>query len=1311
MEHTSRTEDKRLTSQNQTYSASGFQDRLTTYLAVSVLAESDAPPRWGLVDPLRDIWPQAPAEICDVIATTFGDGCVFVQAEANADDVAATDRRLESALARSIRQYLRFRTHRGARPWERRLEPGRDRIVLAFSAPAPSIAGIGDVLRAIGDGVFGPDEPETLGGPRGFAAMQMIARTWQRTCQGEPTRSEMREWAALVRVDVLEVKPGEHEERVALRMLGQLLDAGRAASVLDFLCCYCRRLSRSRVGADRPALVEALARRGTLLPPPVSLRETLAQIRRSTEEVLLDLGGHAEIRVGADRVHIRRPITDALCAMLEQGHVALTGEAGLGKSGAAAAAAKTLKARGWDVLAASHRTRGASVETLASILKHVRPHTRGAIVIDGLEAWFDPQHAQLQRLLEAATEAHWNVLASVRTFDLTWSTSLRQLFRGSPHPEYRISALGDVRHVYVPTLRPGELEQIAAQSTVLHEARLVIPWPLSSPLDLWILAKVVEAGGTSEEIGRTATPWHLRELFWERRTAPHASGAQELLQRLSAYMLDHQSLRVPVEDAVGQGERAVFQLLLQAEVLVSERDSGTGAELVSFSNELVLDLALARLHRRTIRTVPRWDWWRSPDLDATDIYGIERQWHEDVDRAAFWTTAMDKASRNAPLLERMRVAWVAAAWTKAFVDLEPLYASLRSEEHGRRAAAETCLRDLVSAAGGIRDIDASPRHAWAQLALRCSELARREVNDCIKPLLSQLARVQSRASNAERAQLERSLAAASETQLGGSRASTTREVGRDVAPSPSPALAEISRGTTPVGVLGDRLERLLPDSTTVSPSPDDAMAAFEACRQLRDFIDTPGYEGLDSHHRGQAWRSLVLACAKLAERDAGPTRAKHLDFLRACLADGAEVDIERSRREPEVRDRPLRAVAVAALLALAEGAAVDDRSAAVIERLSADASEDVQVEVARRCQYLLTAARDLFWRVAQRLRATGSARVLGPLLDALRRAGNKDASRVVSEVVNIHESSDAPGMDAVRRDCRETLLSLYLLGGEMEAFPAVEAVLRKPSGHVEEVGSWLPHIREALTCGPLRPTDSGPRVTVALTVTTQSAEETRMRGKLLCMRLVESILSRGRISAGATAREGIGAEDARLLGGLAAELRVALDGPAPIDEVAELDRAVVTRYRRRFNDEIGVLIDLLLRVPIAEVNGHLAAVVEVISEFDPPAACRRMVRMLAGVTPNYDLEVGGAKDLVRLLGRCLVDHWHLLRDDRECVAAVVRAFEVCAHWPEAAELVHGFQNWGPGAASTVDSVDYLERRIAAGHANDAAPIRAAGVSG
>ena len=191
-----------------------FQHRVAAWMAVRILAETEASPPLGLPAASTIDWLRCETEhpVDDLLVGTSTGGLLFAQVKYGVDLSGRPASPLASAIDQFVRQFLSHRTeNRGSLPWERVLDPVRDRLVLVIdpSSSASIRIHLPAVLARL------PNLP--LASPTNNAALNaaetrslaVVAshfnRSWQAVMGTTPSEGDIRGLLAILQVLILDL--------------------------------------------------------------------------------------------------------------------------------------------------------------------------------------------------------------------------------------------------------------------------------------------------------------------------------------------------------------------------------------------------------------------------------------------------------------------------------------------------------------------------------------------------------------------------------------------------------------------------------------------------------------------------------------------------------------------------------------------------------------------------------------------------------------------------------------------------------------------------------------------------------------------------------------------------------------------------------------------------------------------------------------------------------------------------------------------------------------------------------------------------
>jgi hypothetical protein len=757
-----------------------FQHRVAAWVAAHILAEKDAAIPWDLPVDRTLEWLRCETEqpVDDLLVGTSADGLVFAQIKRTLQLSKTSNSELASALDQFVRQFIASRLKTtGPQPWDRPLDPGRDRLVLVTSpnSSEPVRVQLNVVLRRIR--TLPTDQPLDLAAANSTERRVLaivhahVTKAWQTALGSDPSDAELRELLSFIRVQVLEMDDATDGEREAKTMLrtSVLRDPDHADTAWVQLITLCSGLAANRSGAARLDLQGALLNAGLQLKATRSFRhdiETLSEYSATTFETLAHL---AEIRVGRTVIKIERQSTEVLSRVVNENSILVVGEPGSGKSGALHDLIKALKdsCRDHIFLAVDHLGGRSLAELRAEIgLEHelvqVLDNWPGVgpafVVIDALDAARgDAAGTMIRDLIRQVVQKNgrWRVVASIRKFDLRYGEEFKNLFAGFPPSEFHDPEFRSILHFNVPILSNDELLQISSQSPDLNELLRYAPAELRDLLrvafNLRLIAELVGGGAAINELTPITTQLELLDRYWLWRVIcadGRGDAREEVLRNACENMVESRSLRVNRATVAQLGASAQLNDLLSNQVLVEWQplpEVPPDRYVLAFSHHVLFDYAVARLLLRgTADTVVR-RLMNDSDLAIVVrpslLHHFRHVWSVDGNRFQFWNLVFRiiRADR-VPEIGKLIGPSVAAELARILEDVEPLSNALDNSRSDNYTAAEQALRHffgalLVGAPGQIPLIGPGVG-PWCQILERVSRNLRPNVAYTVRSLLT-----------------------------------------------------------------------------------------------------------------------------------------------------------------------------------------------------------------------------------------------------------------------------------------------------------------------------------------------------------------------------------------------------------------------------------------------------------------------------------------------------------------------------------------------------------------------------------------------
>lgn len=754
----------------------GFQDKVAAILAVHVLA--DCPVEFlGLpaaVTP-TGINLETAASVDDILVSTSAGGRCFF----NVKSTVRNEKRPNSPLALAINQFVKLwiasRCSVSSEGLDRPLDPELDRLVLIVG-PSHSASfswSFKKILARIAvRGSLGPVEEiastkaerslyDTVRGHLSTAAIE--------NCGKEFTDIETAQLLAMVRTALLDPDGMDKSNCLTLLRQGVLESPADAERAWSLVLDVCRDLSDLSTGTDGSGLRKGLRDSGVTLIGAPRIKADIRRLQQITEEELQGIEHRACLDVptsdGIEQVEIERDVTRVVTEHAAGESMLVIGEPGSGKSGAIHSAAHQLVSDGHPVvvLAADRHPvaswmdlqRDLCLENgLIEVLRYWQGTRSGVLFIDALDATRGGHSESvfrelIRRVINKAPT--WNVVASIRIFDLRFGIEYEQLFRGTPvDEEYLNSEFAQIRHLLIPQLTMEELEHVWERSPMMgqayHEGSLDFRELLRSPFNLFLLAAVLSSG--SPDLTQIRTQLGLLQLYWAHRVTGGDGEnftREAVLKSALDEMLEHHRLIASVNSNSGASSKALNQLLSDGVVSAAPGHRNLLRQ-ISFSHHVLFDYAIARLVL---------EGGSAPDLAArlaesdenalfiapAAIMAFQMVWEEgDRHRSEFWSKALELGrTEGSGAFCRMFPAHVATTLTGELENFQPVVETLTSGDDRDREAAlflvHHCFGALAAGSAPIASASA-PLGAWPQIADALAQVAIKDVGWMLTPLIA-----------------------------------------------------------------------------------------------------------------------------------------------------------------------------------------------------------------------------------------------------------------------------------------------------------------------------------------------------------------------------------------------------------------------------------------------------------------------------------------------------------------------------------------------------------------------------------------------
>lgn len=759
---------------------SNYETLVAAWYGHSVLLGETAQPPFDLPTDTQIVsfTCQSEAPVDDVNAVTSDDGIIFVQAKRSVAMSSVASSSFAGALDQFVRQTKACAANDPKHMWSRPLDPARDRLVLATRSSSSSkvTETLPELLRRIRD----RSDPRTLVQVAVSQAEKAVAKTvetnlkrsWKAVYGKSPSLEELNDLLRLIWVQELDLESGRRDRRFILEQFraNLLEDATQASTALSELFKLAARLRAERSGADRHTLLQLLTGAGIRLTALPDFRNDVAALKRWTRARLQPTPRFTRLLEDDPQLTIERTLWPSFLEAASAKSLLLVGEPGAGKSGLMYRLASTAMALGRDVvflpvdLLNVDTFSGLQAElgiryALVEVLSYWPGSSRGILVLDALDAARKPETQKLLRdvvgdLIRVAG-SRWNVIASVRKYDLRQGTEWAAMFRGSPPvPDHADREFSHVCHVSVGRLTDAEISQISQSFPDLQQlyanASQKLRDLLQNIFNLHLLADLLRAGIAGSALSGITTQPELLDRYWQhrvRRDDGKHDAREVTLTTIVNEMIDAQVLRARRADIRPKVDTEALVDLERQGILHAEDQSGKPNEdVLLFNHHVIFDYAVARLV-----------FWRGRDaarliallrarrelalmLSPSLTLALLDAWNIGQDRKPFWDLAFALAQEDElPGVAQLTAPMVAVEQTKDIADLSPVFDALDGSD-ARKSAAEEILRNVIGALfvrmrGGVPILgaDAGP---WMSFAERLAATGSDKLMLAVRPLIA-----------------------------------------------------------------------------------------------------------------------------------------------------------------------------------------------------------------------------------------------------------------------------------------------------------------------------------------------------------------------------------------------------------------------------------------------------------------------------------------------------------------------------------------------------------------------------------------------
>jgi hypothetical protein len=432
---------------NATAAGVSFQASVGAVFAVQMLTESFGDEQLGLPPFMpKSIRFESDAPLDDIAVETDQDGWLLVQAKTKLSLSQALTSEFGKTAQQIIRQWLAGLAGKGARGWDRPLNLGRDRLIVAVG-PGTSQTIITDLAKALSSLRAQATAPLPAKQRAVLRTLSATLKAAWKAVTGE-NASDAGIAAILPLIAVMRFDMAGPDRTAAIAQMRLLtLQAPSAHGAFMAIERQSQALMERRHGADAKAFRHFIAQAGVSLKSPPSYHADVAQLKLRSTRFTAELDSFQITVVDGKSITVERAATSAVVDGAKVGSLLVIGEPGSGKSAVVSAAALTLRKEKCQVIQLSvdrlpvdtaDALRGelGLTHRLPDLLDNW-PGTKPAyLFIDALDATRGGRGEAVFRSVIKDVMAlpgdRWRVIASIRSFDLKLGEQFRDLFSGAP---------------------------------------------------------------------------------------------------------------------------------------------------------------------------------------------------------------------------------------------------------------------------------------------------------------------------------------------------------------------------------------------------------------------------------------------------------------------------------------------------------------------------------------------------------------------------------------------------------------------------------------------------------------------------------------------------------------------------------------------------------------------------------------------------------------------------------------------------------------------------------------------------------------
>ncbi len=653
------------------------------------------------------------APIDDLIIDTTKPGRLFVQAKTNLSMAQAHSRDMVKTLDQLVRQWRLCSEGKKTKGWDYPLNKDHDRFVIAVSPESPNTVAVHLAKALVSRREGGVPHTTPKAQKNALEAFTtMLKAAWKRLHKTAANKQQIENILDLVVVAKFDFDGGDFGFGVQL-LKGDLVQKTVARSAFRTLAHECQERMKHRTGFTIREIRRVLEQNGIKLLAPEDYRQDITKLKDRSQKSQKLLSVSTKIDIGnAAPILIPRSVLDVAKAAVAEGSFLVVGEPGAGKTGVLVNLAEQFQSEGREILLLKVSPSGLTglksdlglSHSLQGILENWPGAAPACLLIDGLdEARGGPALSEYRDFIAdifAMPDNRWTVIASVRSFDLRAGVEFKTLFKGMPpNPDYAVPGpdFANVRHIEVRPWSDAEFKELLKKAPKLRKAIQVGGQRLREialvPFNTQLLAEVISAGISNQELGLIRNQTDLLARYWEHRVVPIGAKGKACLTATVEAMVKVRGLEVesgPLESAHG----STFDQLQQKGVLVPRRNG----RQIAFRHNILFDYAASRLYLDPfnpshLQDLLLRDRGLGLILGPALGYALQELWDDQPDHALFWDLVILLVSdKNVDPIARGLLARRTSEFTKTVGDIQQL-----AEKLTDTARSADLVRSLIGA--------------------------------------------------------------------------------------------------------------------------------------------------------------------------------------------------------------------------------------------------------------------------------------------------------------------------------------------------------------------------------------------------------------------------------------------------------------------------------------------------------------------------------------------------------------------------------------------------------------------------------------